>query len=54
MDCWSRFSQSGIASDPTVATPEFGRILCETTCDRMVEVMQEFRQIPLRPRVDHH
>src|SRR5207237_6656911 len=54
MDWWSRFSQSGIAGDPTVATAEFGRILFEATCNRMVEVMQEFRQIPVRARVDHH
>ena len=54
MDWWSRFSPSGIAGDPTVATAEFGAILFEATCSRMVEVMREFRQIPVRPRVDHH
>jgi creatinine amidohydrolase len=54
MDYWSRFSQSGIAGDPTAATPEFGAILFEETCRRMVEVMAEFRQIAVRKRVDHH
>jgi len=54
MDWWSRFSQTGVAGDPTVATAEFGRLLFEETYTRMVQVMQEFRQIPVRPRVDHH
>jgi creatinine amidohydrolase/Fe(II)-dependent formamide hydrolase-like protein len=54
MDWWSRFSQTGVAGDPTVATAEFGRILFEETCNRMVELLQEFREIPVRLRVDHH
>jgi creatinine amidohydrolase len=54
MDWWSRFSQTGVAGDPTVATAEFGRILFEATCERMVDVMREFRQIPIRGRKDHH
>jgi creatinine amidohydrolase len=54
MDWWSRFSQTGIAGDPTVATAEFGRILFEETCNRMVELLREFREIPVRSRVDHH
>ena len=54
MDYWSRFSKSGIAGDAAAATPEFGAILFEETCKRMVKVMAEFRQIPVRERVDHH
>jgi creatinine amidohydrolase/Fe(II)-dependent formamide hydrolase-like protein len=54
MDWWSRFSRSGIAGDPTVATAEFGRIMFEETCKRMVDVLREYRQIPVRPRVGHH
>jgi creatinine amidohydrolase len=54
MDYWSRFSQSGIAGDAKAATAEFGAILFEETCKRMVDVLAEFRQIPVRKRVDHH
>lgn len=54
MDYWSRFSKTGIAGDAASATPEFGAILFEETCKRMVEVLAEFQQIPIRERVDHH
>jgi creatinine amidohydrolase len=54
MDWWSRFSKSGIVGDPTVATRDFGQLMFNATCDRMLELMREFKQIPVRPRVDHH
>jgi creatinine amidohydrolase len=54
MDWWSRFSESGVAGDATVATAEFGRVMFEETVTRMLDVLREFRQIPVRERHDHH
>ncbi len=54
MDWWSRFSQTGIAGDPTVATRELGELLFNATVERMLELLREFKQIPVRPRQDHH
>ena len=53
-DWWSRMSESGVCGDPTVATPEFGRAVFETTVDNLVRFVREFRTIPLRPRRDLH
>jgi creatinine amidohydrolase len=53
-DWWSRFSKEGIAGDAAAATREFGEILFEATVTRFVELIREFRTIPIRDRVDHH
>ena len=53
-DWWSRFSAMGICGDAAAATPELGRRLFEVTVERFVELIREFRTIPIRPRVDHH
>jgi creatinine amidohydrolase len=53
-DWWSRMSESGVCGDPTVATPEFGRALFETTVENLVQFVREFRNLPLRPRRDLH
>lgn len=54
MDWWSRFSDSGIAGDPTVATREFGEFLFDATVVRMIDLIREFKQIPVRERREHH
>jgi creatinine amidohydrolase len=54
MDWWSRFSRSGVAGDPTVATREFGEFMFNATVERMLELIREFKQIPIRPRADLH
>ncbi len=54
MDWWSRFSETGIAGDPTVATREFGEFLFNATVERMIDLLREFKQIPIRERKDHH
>lgn len=54
MDWWTRFSHTGVAGDPTVATRELGEFLFNATIERMVELLREFKQIPIRPRVDLH
>jgi creatinine amidohydrolase len=53
-DWWSRFSKEGICGDAAAATPEFGKRMFEVTVARFVELVREFRAIPIRPRVDHH
>ncbi|HMO57362.1 MAG TPA: creatininase family protein [Roseiflexaceae bacterium] len=53
-DWWSRFSRVGVCGDAAAATPEAGARLFEATVERFVELIREFRTIPIRPRVDHH
>jgi creatinine amidohydrolase len=53
-DWWSRFSAVGICGDAAAATPEFGAAMFDATVTRFVELVREFRTIPIRDRVDHH
>ena len=53
-DWWSRFSKEGVCGDASAATPEFGKLLFETTVTRFIEMAREFQTIPIKPRVDHH
>ncbi len=53
-DWWSRFSAEGVCGDATAATPEFGEMMFAATVTRFVELVREFRTIPIRQRVDHH
>jgi len=54
MEWWSTFSQTGVLGDPTLATEEKGRMVFEKVVDRMVELVREFRDRPIRPRRDLH
>ena len=53
-DWWSRFSRVGVCGDAAAATPEAGARLFDVTVERFVELLREFRTIPIRERVDHH
>jgi creatinine amidohydrolase len=53
-DWWSRFSKEGICGDAGVATAEFGGRMFEVTVTRFVDLVREFRTIPIKARVDHH
>ena len=53
-DYWSRFSAEGVCGDAAAATREFGELMLETTVTRFVEMVREFRTLPIRDRVDHH
>lgn len=53
-DWWSRFSKEGICGDAAAATPEFGKRMFDVTVERFVELVREFREIPIKERVDHH
>jgi creatinine amidohydrolase len=53
-DFWSRMSVTGICGDAAVATAEFGKLTFVATVTHFLEMVLEFRTIPLRERVDHH
>lgn len=53
-DWWSRFSRVGVCGDASAATPEAGARWFDVTVERFVELLREFRTIPIRERVDHH
>jgi creatinine amidohydrolase len=54
MDWWTRWNSSGVVGDPTVATAEKGEILWEEAIHNMIEMAEEFREIPIGKRVDYH
>jgi creatinine amidohydrolase len=53
-DWWSRFTKEGIAGDAAAATVEYGETMFQVTVERFVDMVREFRTIPIRERVDHH
>ena len=46
-------SKEGICGDAIDATPEFGKLMFETTATRFIEMTREFRTIYIRERMDH-
>lgn len=54
MDWWTRWNKSGVVGDPTVATKEKGEILWEETIANLIEMSEEYREIPVGERVDYH
>lgn len=54
MDWWTRWNVSGVVGDPTVATAAKGEALWEKTIESLIELAEEYRQIPVRERVDYH
>jgi creatinine amidohydrolase len=53
-DYWSRITHEGICGDAAAATVEFGQAVFEATVTRFIDLVREFRTIPIRERVDHH
>ena len=51
---WSRFSRTGIQGDPTLATPEKGKVLVESAVENLVGLIRELKEREFQPRVDHH
>jgi len=51
---WSRFSESGVQGDPTLATAEKGRVIVEAVVANLAELLLELKDREFRPRVDHH
>jgi len=54
MDEWSRISESGVIGDATVATVEKGEALYRAASGELAGLIQEFRELPIEPRVDRH
>lgn len=54
MDWWTRWNKSGVVGDPTVSTKEKGRQLWEETIKNLIEMAEEYRDIPIADRVDYH
>lgn len=53
MNWWSRMSQTGVNGTPSRATAAKGRVMIETTIDRLVEVARDFRDMEVAERTDH-
>lgn len=53
-DWWSRMSKTGVCGDPTLATEEFGAHVFAATVTNLIELVREFRTIPIRERTDLH
>lgn len=54
MDQWSRFSQSGVSGDPTLASRKKGEIIFEAVVEAFVRLAREFRNRPRGDRRDFH
>jgi creatinine amidohydrolase len=54
MDRWSRFSKSGVAGDPTLATREKGEAVFEAVVAALVEFVREFKTYDRAPFQDMH
>jgi creatinine amidohydrolase len=53
-DYWGRWTQRGVHGDPTVATPEKGRVIFEAAVARTIEIVDEWRAWPIEDRSDQH
>jgi creatinine amidohydrolase len=53
MNNWSRMSTSGINGAATLATADKGKVMIETTIERLIQVAHDFKALPDTPRVDH-
>ena len=54
MDQWSRITDTGVIGDATVATVNKGEQLFTAAARELAELITEFRNLPIEPRVDHH
>lgn len=54
MEYWSTLSRTGTMGDPTLATPEKGKVFFEAATSELIKVIEEMKARPIRPRVDHH
>jgi creatinine amidohydrolase len=52
MNWWSRMSSTGVNGTPSYATVEKGRVMIETTIERLIQVATDFRDMPLAERAD--
>jgi creatinine amidohydrolase len=53
MNVVSRLTQTGVAGDPTVASPEKGALLLAAAVENLVDVAREFKSLPIGSRRSH-
>jgi len=54
MDHWSRFSQSGVVGDPSLATAGKGKKIFDAVVAALIELVREFKARPRGQRQDFH
>ncbi len=54
MEWWTTFSKSGVSGSATLANKEKGKILYDTTVERLVRLIKEFKAREIRPSYDNH
>ena len=54
MDYWTSFSKSGVSGDPSLATPEKGKIMFEAVVEAFLRLVKEFKARPRGERTDWH
>lgn len=54
MDHWTRISRSGVVGDPTLATPEKGKLIFDAVVAALVELVREFKTRTRGERQDLH
>ena len=53
MDHWTRFSKTGVHGDPTLATPEKGKVIYEAVVNAFVRLVKEFKDRPQESDLRH-
>jgi creatinine amidohydrolase len=51
---FSRYSKTGTVGDPTKASREKGERFVEAVVERLMQLIREFREREIQPRIDHH
>lgn len=54
MPFWSTMSESGVRGAATLGTREKGEQFLEAAVTGLIELIREFKEVPLRPRKDKH
>ena len=53
-DDWGRWTDLGVHGDPTVATPEKGKLLFEAAVEGLIRAIDEIKSWPIEERRDMH
>lgn len=54
MEWWTTFSKSGVSGTASASTKEKGKILYDTTIERLARLVKEFKAREIRQRHDNH
>ena len=53
-DYWGRWTQIGVHGDPTAATADKGKVILEAAVDKLLAIVDEWRDWPIAERSDQH